>query len=125
MQGDFPKSRMAMLEQQGLSLEQEICGWGTSYKLLATLQTLCIPEAQLSAHTDWLQRCTVDIRSRLTLATLHEAARALLTQAVEVVLGSYTAAETAGPHTTSDTDTIDNYLLSQRLFLHHKLAALA
>ena len=45
-----PASRLALLEQHGLPLEHKLHRSAVSYKLLAALQSLCLPDADLLLH---------------------------------------------------------------------------
>ena len=119
-----PASRLALLEQHGLPLEHKLHRSAVSYKLLAALQSLCLPDADLSAHFQTWEAGKTDIKLRPTLNTLSVEARTMLKDNLQHFITKYTSAEAACGSITAETSLVRRYLHSQLTILTSNVAGL-
>ena len=119
-----PASCLALMEQHGLLLEHTLHRSAVSFELLAALQSLCLPEANLSAHFQNCEAGRRDIRLRPTLDTLSVEARTMLKSNLQHVLRQYTSAEAACGSITAETNLVRRYMHSQLTILTNNLAGL-
>ena len=135
-----PASRLALMEQHGLSLEHKLHCSAVSYKLLAALQSLCLPDADLSAHFQNWEAGKTDIRSRLTLDMLSVAAQTMLKHNLQLIespiracsdysvaqhpLRLHNPAEAACDSITAEASLVRRYLHSQLTILTSNFAGL-
>ena len=116
-----PASRLALLEQHGLLLEHTLHRSAVSFKLLAALQSLCLPEADLSAHFQKWKAGKADIRSRPLRDALSPEAGLVLKDNLQHLLRQYNSAEAACGSMTAETSLVREHIQSQMHILMSNL----
>ena len=119
-----PALRLAPMEQHGLSIDHKLHRSAVSFKLLAALQSLCLPEADLSALFQKWEAGKMDIRLRPTPDVLSVEAQQMLKNNLQHLLKQYTSVEAACGSSTAETSLVRRYVQSQLTILTSNLAGL-